>query len=108
MAQNSTLLIEKIVNVNATFGLDQDNLLNAHQQQREAMVLQQNYEKEAMELRHQQAQVNLKTNCNDEIANLCFAKDLNLRNFADTIDNEIAALEAKKQFAIEALKSSKE
>ena len=116
VAQNSTLLIEKVVdlkqqhdiNVNATFGLDQDNLSNAHQQQREAMVLQQNYEKEAMELRHQQAQVNLITNCNDEIANLCFAKDLNLRNFADTIDNEIAALEAKKQFAIEALKSSKE
>jgi len=96
------------INVNATFGLDQDNLSNAHQQQREAMVLQQNYEKEAMELRHQQAQVNLITNCNDEIANLSFAKDLNLRNFADIIDNEIAALEAKKQFAIEALKSSKE
>ena len=96
------------VKVNATFGLDQVNLSKTHQQQRAAMVLQQNYEKQAMELRHRQAQVNLEANCSDEIAHLCFGKDLKLRDFADRIDNEIAALEAKKQFAIDALKSSKE
>ena len=51
VAQNSTLLIEKVVdlkqqhdiNVNATFGLDQDNLSNAHQQQREADVISRNW-----------------------------------------------------------------
>ena len=96
------------VNVNATFGLDQVNLSKAHQQQRAAMVLQHDFEKQAMELRHRQAQVNLQANCSDEIAHLCFGKDLKLRDFADRIDNEIAALEAKKQFAIDALKSSKE
>ena len=109
--QQEDLRIEKnlqTVKVNATFGLDQVNLSKAHQQQRAAMVLQQNYEKQAMELRHRQAQVNLEANCSDEIAHLCFGKDLKLRDFADRIDNEIAALEAKKQFAIDALKSSKE
>ena len=109
--QQEDLRIEKnlqTVKVNATFGLDQVNLSKTHQQQRAAMVLQQNYEKQAMELRHRQAQVNLQANCSDEIAHLCFGKDLKLRDFADRIDNEIAALEAKKQFAIDALKSSKE